>query len=90
MAGDVENAIICRGWYCGVSFWTGASNLLSLSKHYVQCINEAAKYHQDAVLYLVMASFNLLLYLSGETNGGVDVKDYDELDAIGERTNSAA
>lgn len=41
MAGDVENAMFCRGWYCGGSFYTGASNLVSLSRHYVQCIKEA-------------------------------------------------
>ena len=41
MAGDVENAMICRMTFCVGSFWTGASNLVSLAKHYVQCIQEA-------------------------------------------------
>mmetsp|Transcript_31775 Transcript_31775/g.57522 ORF Transcript_31775/g.57522 Transcript_31775/m.57522 type:complete len:221 (+) Transcript_31775:47-709(+) len=38
----------------------------------------------------MMASFNALLYLSGPTNGDVDIKSYDELDELGERTNSAS
>lgn len=37
-----------------------------------------------------MACFNALIHLSGETNGDIDVKSYDELDEMGERTNSAS
>eukprot|EP00571_Detonula_confervacea_P014316 CAMPEP_0172302158 /NCGR_PEP_ID=MMETSP1058-20130122/3906_1 /TAXON_ID=83371 /ORGANISM="Detonula confervacea, Strain CCMP 353" /LENGTH=86 /DNA_ID=CAMNT_0013012537 /DNA_START=1 /DNA_END=258 /DNA_ORIENTATION=+ len=85
MAGDVENAMICRGAYCAGIFWTNGSNLVSVSNHYVRCIKEAAKYQQNTILYNAMTSFNALLYLSGTTNGDddVDIKSYDELDEIG-------
>lgn len=44
MAGDVENAMICRGAYCAGIFFTNGSNLLSVSKHYVRCIKEAVRH----------------------------------------------
>jgi len=90
IAGDVENAVICRWSYCSGGFWTGAFNLVPLSKNFILCIQEADKYQQNTVLYIMMSYFNSLSHLSGATSADVAIKSYDELDEIGERTNSCS
>jgi len=88
MAGDVANAGLCRLHYCIGGFWACLFDLVTVARHFGQCIQEAGKYQQNTVLYSMMANFNAVTHLSGITSDSAVIKSYDELDEIGEHTSS--
>lgn len=85
LAGDSENAMICRSLYCGQSFYTGGLDIASASKALQMCVKEAGEYQQTSALHSAMILLNVCLYLSGEED---NIKSFEELIQIGERTSS--
>mmetsp|Transcript_12564 Transcript_12564/g.27248 ORF Transcript_12564/g.27248 Transcript_12564/m.27248 type:complete len:1558 (+) Transcript_12564:111-4784(+) len=86
-AGDVGTALQCRRLYCNVSFFAG-TDLTTTTKQFVTCIQQLIKYQQTTVLYSTMSSFRACMHLTGQSNVEVDVKSYEELNEIAEKTNN--
>jgi len=86
LSGDVENAMICRWWYCAVYFWIGACSIFSASKKMVLCNQEAAKYQQNTIVLFTMSTLNVCSFLSGRACTEIHVPSYEELNKIGEQT----
>ncbi|KAL7543135.1 hypothetical protein ACHAXR_012438 [Thalassiosira sp. AJA248-18] len=89
LSGDVENAMICRWSYISAGYWVAAMDLDGCFKHLLMCIKEVAKYKQNAMLYNTMALFHSCSCLSGRSDHDIELKSLDELNDIGEKTNSA-
>ena len=54
MVGDVENAMKCRSGHCALLWWIGQSDLFSLEKHLIRCINEAvSQKYFDTSFFLI-------------------------------------
>mmetsp|Transcript_37833 Transcript_37833/g.66339 ORF Transcript_37833/g.66339 Transcript_37833/m.66339 type:complete len:448 (+) Transcript_37833:2-1345(+) len=89
LAGDVESAMLSRWAYCAASLDAGSS-LAALSKHFMMCVQQSAKYQQKAVLHVAMAGFRTCMSLTGGSIGteAVEIKSYDELNQIGKSTNN--
>jgi len=87
MNGDVESAMLCLLAYCTGSFYIG-TNLVSLTKTFKSCIDQAANYQQTNTLHVAMSNFRAVLHLTGRSNDEVGIKSYEELEEIGKNTNS--
>jgi hypothetical protein len=84
-SGDVESAMKCVQHYCVVMFHTG-SDLALVSKHLIMLIQKAESYSQNPTVLIAMSFLNAVTYLTGKDLGGLNVKSYDELNMIGEKT----
>jgi len=89
MVGDAVNASICYWSYCAGGFFTGALDIRSVSNNLAMCIKEVAKYQQNTILYSTMGLVQCCRHLSGRNITDIDIKTYDELDEIGEKTGNA-
>lgn len=85
LTGDTASAMLSLLGYCIAWIHTG-KELTSISKSYVNLIKRSTKYQQNAVVHLAMSSFGLSIYLSAQTQVELNIKSYDELNAIGAST----